>query len=164
MSFAPEIKTWYGMIATVGGVGTFSKMPGTLGTFVAFILLVAMRGVSIPLLALVIAAGYFASDIYAKKTKKDDPQEIVIDEVAGYWVSMIGLDASYAIVGFFLFRIVDIVKPFPVRTMEKIPGGAGIMADDICGGIMVNILLRALTWLFFENGIGMLRSYLSFSG
>ena len=164
MKLAPEVKTWYGMIATVGGVGTFSKMPGTLGTFVAFILLIAMKGVSIPLLAAVIVAGYFASDLYAKRTKKDDPQEVVIDEVAGYWISVVGLDVSYAIVGFFLFRIVDIVKPFPVRTMERLPGGAGIMADDILGGIMVNLLLRALTWLFFAGGMGILRGWLPFGG
>ncbi len=159
-----EVKTWYGMVATVGGVGTRTKMPGTLGTLVAFLILIAMKGVSFPLLVAVILLGFFASDIYAKKTAKDDPQEIVIDEVAGYWVSMIGLDVSYAIVGFFLFRIVDIIKPFPVRTMERLPGGIGIMADDICGGVMVNLLLRFLTWFFFANGIEILRSYLSFGG
>jgi phosphatidylglycerophosphatase A len=51
-----------------------------------------------------------------------------------------------------MFRVVDIIKPFPVRNMEKLPGGFGIMADDVCGGIMVNALLRALEWLFFNGG------------
>lgn len=146
-------RTWYGLIATVGTVGLYTQMPGTLGTAVACVLLIASGGVSPWLLAVLILAGTIASDRYAKAAGKEDPGEVVVDEVAGYWISMLWLDMSYAIIAFFLFRVVDILKPFPVRNMEKLPGGVGIMADDICGGALVNILLRLLRWLFLAGGL-----------
>lgn len=153
MRFDAHVKTWYGLIATVGGAGTFSKMPGTIGTLVAFLILLVLGRVSPVLLLVTILIGTLAADKYAKTTKKEDPSEVVVDEVAGYWVSVYGFDASYALIAFFMFRIIDILKPFPVRNMEKLPGGVGIMADDICGGIIVNILLRLLSWLFAANGL-----------
>ena len=85
--------------------------------------------------------------------EREDPPEVVIDEVAGCWIACCGFEPTYAIVGLFLFRIIDITKPFPVREMERLPGGIGIMADDIAGGIMANLLLRAMTWLFFGGGM-----------
>ncbi len=63
-----------------------------------------------------------------------------------------GFEPTYAIVGLFIFRIIDITKPFPVREMESTPGGVGIMADDILGGVIANLLLRGLTWTFFGAG------------
>lgn len=152
MKIEPAVKTWYGLLATVGTVGTYSRMPGTLGTLAAAAVLVAAGGIPRIAVILTILLGTLASDRYAKKIGKDDPGEVVIDEVAGYWVSLWGLDPSYAIVGFILFRLIDIIKPFPVRNMEVLPGGIGIMADDICGGIIVNLLMRLLHWLFFAGG------------
>ena len=73
--------------------------------------------------------------------------------MAGCWTACWGFDPTYAIVGLFLFRIIDITKPFPVRQMEKLPGGIGIMADDIAGGIMANLLIRAMRWFFYEGGM-----------
>lgn len=160
----PHAKTWYGLIATVGTVGLYSRMPGTLGTGVACILAIVAGGIPLWIVALTILLGTVAAEKYAKSAGKEDPGEIVIDEVAGYWVSLIGLDPSYAIVAFFLFRVVDILKPFPVRNMEKLPGGIGIMADDVCGGILVNVLLRLLHWLFFENGFSLINKALGLGG
>ncbi|MDL2263544.1 phosphatidylglycerophosphatase A [Synergistaceae bacterium OttesenSCG-928-I11] len=157
-------KTWYGLISTLFGLGNYSKMPGTLGTLAATIVLLVMGRVDPILLLATIAIGTVVADRYAKVTAKEDPGEVIIDEVAGYWVSMYGLDASYGIVAFFLFRIVDILKPFPVRTMERLPGGIGIMADDICGGVVVNILLRFLYWFFFAGGFTVLQNYLGIGG
>ncbi len=77
----------------------------------------------------------------------------MIDEVAGCWVACWGFEPTYAIVGLFIFRIIDITKPFPVREMERLPGGVGIMADDILGGVIANLLLRGLTWTFFKGGM-----------
>jgi phosphatidylglycerophosphatase A len=147
-----HIITWYGMISTLFGLGTFSAMPGTLGTAaaVAFFLLTGLNDILL-ILAIVII-GTIAAHKYSKATASDDPGEVVIDEVAGFFTSVWGLERNFAIAGFFLFRIIDIVKPFPVRQMEKLPGGAGIMADDICGGIMVNLMLRAMAWVFFSGG------------
>ena len=146
-------RTWYGMTATVMGVGTLSKMPGTLGTAVALLVFLLTGYDSIPLIILIVLAGTAAAGKYACAVSRDDPSEVVIDEVAGFFVSVWGLGRNFGIVGFFLFRIVDIVKPFPVRQMEKLPGGIGIMADDVCGGVMVNLILRALEWLFFAGGL-----------
>jgi len=146
-------RTWYGMIATVMGVGTFSRMPGTLGSAAALLIFLLTGYNSITLIILITIAGTFAADKYARAVSGDDPREVVIDEVAGFYVSVWGFGRNFAVVGFFMFRLVDIVKPFPVRQMERLPGGIGIMADDICGGVMVNLLLRTLELLFFKGGL-----------
>ena len=157
-------KTWYGLISTLFGLGYYSKMPGTLGTLAALLVLMVLGRVGPILLLATIVVGTVAADRYAKATGKEDPGEVIVDEVAGYWVSVYGLDPSFGIVGFFLFRIVDILKPFPVRTMERLPGGVGIMADDICGGVLANVLLRFLHWLFFAGGYAVLQNYLGIGG
>ena len=97
-----HVKTWYGLIATVGGAGLIGKAPGTVGTAVAFICLLVMRGIPPLLLLGVIVLGTIASDRYAKATGKEDPGEVVIDEVAGFWVSVFALPATYAFIAFFL--------------------------------------------------------------
>jgi phosphatidylglycerophosphatase A len=140
------------MTATVFGVGMFPHMPGTAGTAVGMVIFL-LTGEAVMFLILPVAViGAIASDRYAREIGAEDPGEIVIDEVAGYFASVWGLGPDFALVAFFMFRLVDIIKPFPVRNMEKLPGGVGIMADDICGGVMVNALLRILQWLFFSGG------------
>lgn len=159
MTKTAEMKTWYGMVATVGTLGSYSKMPGTLGSIAGFIVLLLMRGVPVWLIVLTALLGTYAADLYAKKTKANDPSEVVIDEVVGYWISCWGFDLSFALGGLFLFRIVDIVKPFPIRHIEKLPGGLGIMADDVAGGIIVNVLIRAVYWTFFEDGLSVIYGF-----
>lgn len=154
-----EMKTWYGMIATVGTLGSYSKMPGTLGSAVACVALIAFGGIPLWAIIAVTVIGTVAADKYAKAARREDPGEVVIDEVAGYWVSCWGMDISFAIAGLFFFRIIDITKPFPVRQFEKLPGGVGIMADDIAGGIIVNLLMRLIHWMFFREGISLIFSF-----
>ncbi|MDR1019412.1 MAG: phosphatidylglycerophosphatase A [Synergistaceae bacterium] len=156
--------TWYGLTATFFGVGRVSRIPGTLGTAAAVLILLPFGGINILALGAVILLGTAASDMYAKKKGVNDPQEVVIDEVAGYFVSMYGLGVSSAPAAFFLFRVIDIVKPFPVDSAEKLPGGVGIMADDICGGLIVNAILRVVSWLFFEDGAAVIGGYLGVAG
>jgi phosphatidylglycerophosphatase A len=156
--------TWYGLLATFFGIGRVSRMPGTLGTAAAFLAVLLLGGVNIYALGAVILLGTVSADIYAKVNGADDPHEVVIDEVAGYFVSMYGLGASSAVAAFFLFRVIDIVKPFPVDSAEKLPGGVGIMADDICGGVMVNAILRVVSWLFFEDGFRVVGGWLGVTG
>ncbi|MBQ9882659.1 MAG: phosphatidylglycerophosphatase A [Synergistes sp.] len=156
MIITDEMKTWYGMIATVGTLGRFSKMPGTLGSIAGTAIWLAAGGLPLWVIAAAAVAGCVAADRYEKAAGRTDPGEVVIDEVVGVWISSWGLELSYAIVALFLFRLVDITKPFPVKNFEKIPGGAGIMADDIAGGVIVNLLLRALTWFFFAGGLAMI--------
>ncbi|MCE5202562.1 MAG: phosphatidylglycerophosphatase A [Synergistaceae bacterium] len=153
MILIPEMRTWYGIIATFGTLGRFSKMPGTLGSMAACVIWLLCGGLSLWVIAAVAVTGIFAADKYEKAVGRADPGEIVIDEVVGFWVACWGFDLTYAIVALFLFRIIDITKPFPVSQMEKLPGGIGIMADDVIGGIIVNLLLRGIHWVFFEGGM-----------
>lgn len=153
MILIPEMKTWYGMISTLGTLGRFSKMPGTLGSMAACVVWIAFGGLPAWAIAAVAVVGTIAADKYEKAVGREDPPEVVIDEVAGCWTACWGFEPTYAIVGLFLFRIIDITKPFPVKEAERLPGGIGIMADDILGGIMANLLLRALTWTFFSGGL-----------
>ena len=153
MILMPEMKTWYGMISTLGTLGRFSKMPGTLGSMAACVVWIAFGGLPIWAIAAVAVIGTIAADKYEKAVDREDPPEVVIDEVAGCWTACWGFEPTYAIVGLFLFRIIDITKPFPVKETERLPGGIGIMADDIAGGIMANLLLRGMTRFFFSGGM-----------
>lgn len=164
MTKTPEMKTWYGLIATLGTLGSYSKMPGTLGSVAACAILLLCKGIPLWAIAVVTVVGTVASDKYAKASQREDPGEVVIDEVAGYWISCLWLDLSFAISGLFFFRIVDIVKPFPVRQFEKLPGGVGIMADDIAGGIIVNLLMRLIHWIFYGEGLSIILSFFHFGG
>jgi len=112
-----------------------------------------LGGVPIWGIAALILIGTIAADKYVKATKSEDPGEVVIDEVAGSWIACFGFDLTYVIVALFLFRIIDITKPFPIKQMEKLPGGLGVMADDILGGALTNLLIRFFQWLFFAGGI-----------
>ena len=143
-----DLAAW---IATFFGIGRFTGMPGTLGSAVACALYIFLPIGWIALLA-VTAAGTWAADVYSRHTGKQDPGEVVIDEVAGMWLSLMGLPLPFAIPAFLLFRIVDILKPIPVCTAEKLPGGWGIMADDIVGGAMTNLILQGILWFFWESG------------
>lgn len=156
MIFLPEMKTWYGLVATLGTLGRFTKMPGTLGSAAACLVWILFGGLPLWVIAAVTLLGAVAADKYEKAVGREDPPEVVIDEVAGCWMSCWGLGPTYAIVALFLFRIIDITKPFPIRKTERLPGGIGIMADDIVGGIIVNLLLRGLTWGFLGGGFNFL--------
>lgn len=153
MILTPEMKTWYGMTATLGTLGRFSSMPGTLGSIAACIIWLAFGGIPMWAIAAVAVIGTVAADKYEKAAEREDPPEVVIDEVVGCWISCLGFGLNYAIVGLFAFRIIDITKPFPIKLTEKLPGGIGIMADDIVGGILVNFIIRGIRWVFFDGGI-----------
>lgn len=134
-------------IATIGPVGFFPIAPGTLGTLVA-LAFVAITNLPVPLYlvltAIVIAVGIYASSVVEEITDEKDPGCIVIDEVAGYLVSMAFLPTTvfYLVSSFILFRIFDILKPPPLDRLQRLKGGTGVMADDILAGIYTNILLQ----------------------
>jgi phosphatidylglycerophosphatase A len=90
-------------------------------------------------------AGTLAASRVAARVGKKDPGLVVVDEVAGQWVTLIALPftPTTALVGFLLFRVMDIVKPWPARALERLPGGLGIMADDLAAGIYAHLGLRA---------------------
>ncbi len=139
------------IISTFFFTGCFPVAPGTVGTGAACILyIVFLFGIDpivyAVLTVLVFFLGVYFSGIYARCLGRDDPPSVVIDEVCGYLVTMLFLpyDIRYAVLGFFLFRLFDIFKPFPIRRFEEIHGGFGIVLDDVVAGVWSNLLLRVL--------------------
>jgi phosphatidylglycerophosphatase A len=145
--------TWYGAVSTMCGLGYVSKSPGTLGCVVSFVFFLSAGNVSVLLILLLTAVGIIAVDRYEKKSVDGAPGGIIVDEAAGLLAALWGMGRDFAIVGFFLYRIIDIVKPFPARSIGKLPRGVGVMADDIWCGIVTNILLRVSEWMFFKGGL-----------
>ncbi len=137
-------------IATVGGVGWFPIAPGTAGSAVGVAIYMLTRGWSAPaqvaLLLGITLVGLWAAGVAEIELKKEDPGPVVIDEVAGQLVTLLltGVGWPGAIVGFFLFRVLDIIKPFPARQLERLHGGLGIMADDLMAGAYGLAVMMAL--------------------
>lgn len=148
----------FALVATLFGLGDLTEMPGTVGTLAALVVLMIFGGVHPAALVCVIVVGTFCIDRYLRETGDVDAHDVVIDAVAGFFVSVFGLGASYGIVAFFLFRVVAICRPFPMGMLSRLRGGVGVMADDICGGIIVNVLLRAFQWFYFGGGLASLLS------
>ena len=93
-----------------------------------------------------LAVGTPAASRVATLVGRKDPGLVVVDEVAGQWITLVGMPftAPVVLAGFVLFRVMDIVKPWPARALERLPGGWGIMADDVAAGIYAQLLLRVL--------------------
>jgi phosphatidylglycerophosphatase A len=146
------------LLATVGGAGYFPFAPGTVGSAAGIVVFMLTRhwpaSRQLLLATIISIAGVWASDAAARHFGRKDPSRVVIDEVAGQLVTLlaIGAGAGWGIggmgwtgvaAGFFLFRALDIVKPWPARQFESLPGGIGIMADDLMAGVYGNLILRA---------------------
>ncbi len=138
------------IIATWFGAGDLPGAPGTWGSLAALplaVIIVFLGGQTLLAAFVLIAfiAGVWASGKLARFHRLEDPQRVVIDEVAGQWLAIlpVALDWRYYLVAFLLFRFLDITKPWPLKNFERMPGGLGIMADDIGAGVYAGIL----TWL-----------------
>ncbi len=137
-------------IATFFFVGYAPVAPGTVATIPAVALafgLARLGGAAfVVAIAVVSLIGTWAAGIYERESGMSDPSAIVIDEVAGYLVAVAFLPMSWPIivVSFFAFRAFDIFKPPPIRRIERIGGGAGVVADDLVAGLYTNLLLRSL--------------------
>ncbi len=134
--------------------GYFPVMPGTAGTVAGVFVYLAIAHLTLPvylfLTLLFILFSVWISGRTEKIFEKKDPPEVVIDEIAGYLVTMMSFPAEwkYVFVGFFLFRILDIVKPYPAnRINNSMGGGWGIVLDDIVAGVYANIGLQILRYL-----------------
>jgi phosphatidylglycerophosphatase A len=140
------------LVATVGGAGYARVAPGTVGSGVAVLLLWLVpfsRAGLVVFFAAVIVAGTWAAQRAERILGVKDPGAIVIDEVAGMTLAVVTfpLTAPVLGVGFVLFRLFDITKPFPARASQRIAGGAGVMLDDLVAGLYalgVLALLRAV--------------------
>ncbi len=150
-AFTLLLSSWF-------GVGRLPLAPGTWGTLgaVPLVLIISYFGPvpAVISLAVIIPLAVWTSGISQKLIKKDDPPEVVIDEVAGYFVTVFLLPFSWwsFILGFLLFRFFDILKPFPIGMIDKkVRGGIGICLDDIVAGVYANIGVRIIM-LVIGNG------------
>jgi phosphatidylglycerophosphatase A len=139
--------------------GKIPFAPGTFGTLaglpLCFLVSLCPPGIGIMIIIAVIVLAVWLADLSERLLGSKDPGCIVIDEIAGMLVTLAGLPFTFFTValGFVLFRILDILKPFPIRSLErKIPGGAGIVIDDIVAGIIANITLRIILYSIDKIG------------
>lgn len=136
-------------LATALGAGFAPKAPGTFGSAVGLLLwwlLPASPVVQLVAIVVVFAAGAWSGSVAERHFGRSDPGQVVIDEVLGQlitmWMNPVGWGG--ALLAFLLFRLMDIVKPYPANRLEALHGGLGIMADDAMAGIYANLALRLL--------------------
>jgi len=141
-------------VATVGYCGYFPVAPGTVGSAAGLVVYAIVWAAGSPLLETGLILGLFAAGVWAGTTAERyfggiDPGPIVIDEVVGMLVTLafIPVGWSGAAAGFLLFRIFDVIKPFPARQLERLHGGLGVMADDVMAAVYANLSLRLVIWL-----------------
>ena len=141
--YSPPWRDGATFVATVGGTGLLPHAPGTWGSLVAlpvaWLILDGLGPLALCVAAiLVFLLGWWVSTLVLRRTRDDDPGPIVIDEVAGQLTALVPATTElwqFAL-GFVLFRIADVVKPWPVSWADRdIEGGLGVMADDILAGI-----------------------------
>jgi phosphatidylglycerophosphatase A len=141
------------LIASFGYVGFFPIAPGTAGSLAALPLFAFVRWMGIPafelgMIAAVLAVGIWSANRAERALGRKDPGPVVIDEVLGMLITLAWLPVSLAgvLVGFLLFRLFDVVKPYPAGRMEHLPGGYGIMLDDAMAGLYSHLVLRVCIW------------------
>ena len=149
---AISLKNLAYILATGLGVGYTPIAPGTAGSFVALCLFWVLpfsysTWLIICLISFVI--GIWSANI-VERDKGKDPGLVVIDEFVGQWITLLFLPKAIIlyISGFLLFRVFDIIKPFPADKSQNIKGGLGVMIDDVIVGIYVNILLQLYVYFF----------------
>jgi len=146
---------WAWAVATFFGAGLLRPGPGTYGSAAALLLWVGAAhlwhgtplAVGTALAALATAlVGIPAATIVARESGHKDPGYVVIDEVAGQWIALIGTrpDWPHAVLALLFFRLFDIWKPWPIRRLEALPDGTGIMLDDVAAGVLALALGLAL--------------------
>ena len=149
---------WSTRLATCFGVGRIPIASGTFGSAVALpfgfgLVLLSWKAVAI---ASAVAAiiGIWACGAHAKRVGILDPSECVLDEVAGQWLALLpiaiyfrGHDWRPYVMSFFLFRLFDVLKPWPLSAAERLPGGLGVMADDILAGLIAAGILYGMLYI-----------------
>ena len=141
-------------IATVGPCGHAPAAPGTVGSAVGLALFWAVRASGSPVVEGLVLLGVAAVGVAAASQAESaygrrDPGVIVIDETAGMLLTLAAVPVGVggALAGVFAFRLFDVGKPFPARRAERLPGGWGVMADDLVAGLYAQALLRLLLWM-----------------
>ncbi|OIQ46775.1 MAG: phosphatidylglycerophosphatase A [Gammaproteobacteria bacterium MedPE] len=137
------------------GSGLAPKAPGTFGTLAALPLYFLMMNLSLPVFVaitlIITIVGFWICDIAAKDMQVHDHGAIVWDEVAGMLITMIAAPVGLLplVVGFALFRFFDIIKPWPIKLLDRhVKGGFGIMIDDVLAGVFAAICLQAIHYFW----------------
>jgi phosphatidylglycerophosphatase A len=147
------------LIATVFGAGLSPVAPGTAGSLVgvatawAIVHFFALPPFCLAILSLgLVPIGIWSATVTAQMSGKKDPGLVVIDEVLGQWITLAGgvhLNWKMYVIGFALFRLFDVWKPYPARQLEALPAGQGIVADDLMAGLYGALVLFTLGWFNF---------------
>jgi len=148
------------------GIGYIRYAPGTFGSLLAMLLFVIFyhplagdeslwQSYYLGIVIALLVFGTIVSWAAEYSLNKDDPKEIVIDEILGMAVTFLFLPKTYLVVilGFALFRLLDIIKPFPAYQSQRVPFGLGIMLDDLIAGIYSNLLIRLILGSRLYSGI-----------
>lgn len=152
---AASTPRWASLVATFFGIGNLRPGPGTWGSLGAALIWFAVsRGIAEEfqpavlacLIVIAVAVGIPAATTVARTSGKKDPQNVVIDEVAGQWITLLFVPVSWKtlLIGFILFRGFDILKPPPVRQLERLPEGTGIVVDDVAAGVYSLVIMQLL--------------------
>jgi len=148
-----KISEW---IATCFKVGYLPLAPGTWGSIFAILVWwVLLKDLDLLIFGIVIILFFFigiiVSNIIIDQNGDNDPSHIIIDELVGQWLALWMLpDGSfYIIIVFILFRFFDIIKPWPIRFMEQLPKGLGVMCDDLTAGLITLIIIQIINFYLF---------------
>jgi phosphatidylglycerophosphatase A len=146
-------------LATGFGVGYSPLAPGTLGTLIAIPVYYFLSEIPPPVYEITLIGFFFLSVWISENAevffRKKDDSRIVIDEMMGFLITMLWVPKTtlFIIVGFILFRFFDILKPFPIRHLEKrLEGGFGVVLDDVMAGIYSNIILQIISYFTLSPG------------
>lgn len=152
---------WAWTVGTFFGAGLLRPGPGTWGSAAAGLLWLGAAGLfhlapgplgwwTLVAALCALAIGVPAATIVERESERPDPGQVVIDEVAGQWIALLfaRVNLSHLLAGFLLFRLFDIVKPWPARQLEHLPAGWGIMLDDVAAGVYALLVMLALNhWI-----------------
>ena len=144
------------LIATCGYIGFAPVAPGTVGSAAGIALFYLLRAAGAgwwlepAVIVALFAAGVWAASSTEQQLGGTDPGPVVLDEVVGMLITLAWIPVTPlgAFIGFLVFRVLDVVKPWPSRQLESLHGGLGIMADDAMAGIYAYLTLRACVWMW----------------
>jgi len=145
------MKYFFLFLATGFGVGYSPVAPGTAGTLITIPVYFFLSAIASPIYEITLAGFFFLSIWISENAevffKRKDDGRIVIDEMMGFFITMLWVPRTirFVIIGFFLFRFFDILKPFPIRRLESgLKGGWGVVLDDVGAGVYANIILQLI--------------------
>ena len=141
-------------IATVFKAGYIPIAPGTVGSIIGLLVFWLIKDYASFTIEMFVAAalffaGVWASTIVEQVLERHDPGVVIVDEVVGMLVALMLLPSTITVIflAFLLFRVFDIIKPYPARWCEQLSRGWGIMMDDVVAGLYVNVLIHIILWI-----------------